>query len=112
MNSTQTEMQIRKEHKIKLKKVMKEFNFKTQKELTNHLSNTLQSTIPGTIIEHDHNLLCELLKIHYEQHSSVPLYFTTEKHPIYKTQFYKFYDTNKKELIDFHYMSCINNLTK
>ena len=35
---------------------MKEFNFKTQKELTNHLSNTLQSTIPGTIIEHDHNL--------------------------------------------------------
>ena len=88
---------------------MKEFNFKTQKELTNHLSNTLQSTIPGTIIEHDHNLLCELLKIHYEQHSSVPLYFTTEKHPIYKTQFYKFYDTNKKELIDFRYMSCINN---
>ena len=109
MNFTQTEMQIRKEHKIKFKKVMQEFNFKTQKELTNHLSNTLQSTIPGTIIEHDHNLLCELLKIHYEQHSYVPLYFATEKHPIYKTQCYMFYDTNKNKLVNFRYMSCINN---
>ena len=96
MNTTQTEMQIKKEHKIKFKKIMKEFNFKTQKELTNHLSNTLQSTIPGTIIEHDHNLLCELLKIHYEQHLSIPLYFTTEKRPIYKHSFITFMIQIKK----------------
>ena len=72
MNATQDETQIKKEHKIKFKKIMCEFNFKTQKDLIKHLSNTLQSTIPGTIIEYDHNLLCEFLKIHYEQYASVP----------------------------------------
>ena len=109
MNPTQDETQIKKEHKLKLKKVMSLFHFKTQTSLIQHLSKTLQTTIPGTIIEQEHDLLCELLKLHYKHHSCNPLYFTTSKHAIYKTQYYMFYDMDKNMLIDFSYKSCINN---
>lgn len=109
MNVTQDETQIKKEYKLKFKKVMSLFHFKTQTSLIQHLSKTLQTTIPGTIIEQEHDLLCELLKLHYKHHSCNPLYFTTSKHAIYKTQYYMFYDMDKNMLIDFSYKSCINN---
>ena len=53
------------------------------------------------------NLLCELLKCHYEHENSIPLYFTTMNDGEYKTKHFIYIDNTTYKIINFSYHNCL-----
>ena len=63
------------------------FNFKTKDFLKTYVKTILHSTDIGKIItrEQEHNILCELLYLHYEYETNIPMFFTVSNSGQYKT---------------------------